>query len=74
MHAASEEVANDMLVMDDLVEHVEWRAMFLKRPLDGCQSHFHPCAKTPGLRKNNLLDCHDYLNLDDSSIAVNTLY
>jgi hypothetical protein len=59
MHAASDEVPNDMPIMDNLMKYIERWAMFLKRPLYSCQSHFHTGAKTPGLSKNNLFDCHD---------------
>ncbi len=59
VHAASDEVPNDMPIMDNLMKYIERRAMLLKRPLYGRQSHFHTSAKTPGLGKNNLFDCHD---------------
>ena len=59
MHAASDEVPNDVPIMDDLMKNIERRTMFLKGSLHCSQSHFNTSAEPPRLGKNNFFDFYD---------------
>src|SRR6266511_4095249 len=48
------EAVDDELVVNDLVAHVDRRAVFLERALDNFDGAYHTGAETPRLRENDL--------------------
>ena len=57
-HAALLKVLDHMLVVHDLMKHVERRAMFLKRALNGFDRHFHARTKAARLGEYDFFHGH----------------
>src|SRR5512140_3288383 len=51
-----------MLVMDDLVKHIEWRTVLLERSLYGLYRHFDTGAKAAWFGENHFVDAHNIVS------------
>src|SRR3972149_1492791 len=71
-HAARGEVANDVQVVDDLVEHIKGRPRPLEGGLPGFDRHLYAGTKAAGLCNDDFLNRHRTASsLEESRDAVN---
>jgi hypothetical protein len=57
-HAATRKLLHHMSIVNNLMEHIEGRAILLKRPFNGRHGHLYTGAEAPGTNKDNLFDRH----------------
>ena len=52
------EIIDDILIVDDLMKHVERRAMLRQGPIDALDCHFDAGTKAAGLGENHFFNRH----------------
>src|SRR5512139_2526238 len=53
---------HNMVVMDDLVKHIEWRTVLFERAFDGLDGHFDTGAKAAWLGEKHFFDAHNIIS------------